>query len=102
MTINSNDDYIDLNIDRFLEFYSCLNYQNMYLQSEAQCNYVKTAPYLANNLVVGGGLGSGGGNNPVYNERAAEKQYGLGSGGNNKNNKSKNNNFLDNAKKKGD
>ena len=92
MTINSNDDYIDLNIDRFLEFYSC----------EAQCNYVKTAPYLANNLVVGGGLGTGGGNNPVYNERAAEKQYGLGSGGNNKNNKSKNNNFLDNAKKKGD
>jgi hypothetical protein len=102
MTINSNDDFIDLNIDKFLEFYTCLNYQNMYIQSEAQCNYVKTAPYLANNIIIGGGLGSGGGNNHVYNERSAENQYGLGSG-NNRNDKSKygnKNNFLDNAKKK--
>ena len=102
MTINSNDDFIDLSIDKFLEFYSYLNYQNMYLQSEAQCNYVKTAPYLENNLVIGGGLGSGGGGNPAYSENVAEKQYGLGSGGKSKPKRGDKNNFLDNAKKKGD
>ena len=96
MTINSNDDFIDLNIDRFLELYGCLNYQNMYLQAEAQCNYAKTAPYLANNLVINGGLGYGGANN---GERIAENKYGLGYNDNKKSNK---NDFLDNAKKKGE
>ena len=97
MTINSNDDFIDLNIDKFLELHGCLNYQNMYLQAEAQCNYAKTAPYLANNIIVGGGLGSGGGSN---SERIAENKYGLVYNDNGKSNNR--NNFLDNAKKKGE
>lgn len=97
MTINSNDDFIDINIDKFLEFFGYLNFQNMYLQSEAQCNYVKMGPYLANNIIIGGGLGSGGGNNSNYSDRIAENKYGLV---NNNRDKSKKNNFLDNANKK--
>ena len=90
MYICSNEDYVDMNIDKFLEFYSYLNYQNMYLQSEAQCNYVKMGPYTENNIIVSGGLGSGGGNNEIL----AENKY------NSKNDKSKTNHFLNNIKKK--
>ena len=71
----------------------------MYLQSEAQCNYIKTAPYLANNIIVSGGLGSGGGYNSNYNERVAENKYGYEN--NTDKQKSVKNNFLENAKKKG-
>ena len=96
MTINSNDDFVDINIDKLLEFFGYLNYQNMYLQAEAQCNYIKTSPYTANNLILNGGLGSGGGS---YNsENIAENKYGMVQQQND--NKRKGNNFLNNAKKK--
>jgi len=100
MTININEDFVDMNIDKFLEFFGYLNYQNMYLQSEAQCNYAKISPYTANNIVVSGGLGSGGG---TYNgERIAENKYGINQQSDNKETKNKkSNDFLNNAKKKG-
>lgn len=97
MFICSNDDFVDMSIDKFLEFFSYLNYDNMYLQSEAQCNYIKTAPYLANNIVMGGGLGSGGG---INSERMAENKYGLGAP--TQKQQKVTNSFLDNAKKKND
>lgn len=96
MTICTNDDYVDISIDKFLEFYGHLNYQNMYLQSEAQCNYAKMSPHGLNLLNISGGLGSGGFNG---SERIAENRYGYEP---NNNDKPKlKNNFLDNAKKKG-
>ena len=55
--------------------------------------------YLANNIIVSGGLGSGGGYNSNYNERAAENKYGYEN--NTDKQKSVKNNFLENAKKKG-
>lgn len=90
--VSYEDEYFDLTIDRLLEFYGYMNYQNMYLQAEAQCNYAKMAPYLENNIVISGGLGSGNG------ERAAENLY-----NNNiqqQTNYNRKNNFLENAKKK--
>lgn len=101
MTINTNDDFIDINIDKFLEFYSYLNYQTMYLQSQAQCNYAKIGPHGLNMLTIGGGLGSGGG---YGSERIAEQKYGYEPINNGKRksglgNKGTNN-FLNNAKAK--
>jgi len=95
MTINTNEDFVDMNIDKFLEFFSYLNHQNMYLQAEAQCNYTKMNPHGINTFSVGGGLGSGG---PDGNERLAESKYGY-EPTNNKEKKTKNS-FLENAKKK--
>lgn len=94
MTINNNEDFVDMNIDKFLEFYGCLNYQNMYLQSEAQCNYAKMSPHGLNLFTMNGGLGSGGGSS-----RAVENKYDYEPNSNDK--KSSKNNFLENAKKKG-
>jgi hypothetical protein len=99
MYICSNEDYVDMNIDKFLEFFGYLNYQNMYLQAEAQCNYVKIAPYLSNNIIVSGGLGSGGMNNgealaeTKYYQQPPQKSF-------SDSKKSGTNNFLSNAKKK--
>lgn len=97
MTISSNEDFIDMNIDKFLEFYSYLNHQNMYLQSEAQCNYAKMNPYNANMLVMAGGLGSGG---YEGGEKMAENKYGYEPNNNGLKEK-KSNDFLNKAKKKG-
>lgn len=94
MFICSNEDFVDMNIDKFLEFFSYLNHNIMYLQSEAQCNYAKMGPYLANNIVLGGGLGSGGG---INSERMADNKYGLEDP--NKTQKQVNS-FLSNAKSK--
>jgi hypothetical protein len=98
MTITTNDDFVDLNIDKFLEFFAHLNYQNMYLQAEAQCNYAKMSPHGLNTYNMKGGLGSGGLNGA---ERMIENNYEYEPNNNDKNLKSSRNNFLDNAKKKG-
>ena len=99
MFVNDNSEFVDMNLDRFIEFTALLDHRNMYIQSMAQCNYIKIAPYTANNLVLGGGLGSGGGN-PNVSERMAENKYGLGA--DTKNNSRTTNSFLDKAKKKGE
>ena len=96
MTITTNDDFVDLNIDKFLEFFAHLNHQNMYLQAEAQCNYAKMSPHGLNTYNMKGGLGSGGLNGA---ERMIENNYEYEPNNNDK--KSSRNNFLDNAKKKG-
>lgn len=98
MYICSNEDYVDMNIDKFLEFFGYLNYQNMYLQAEAQCNYVKISPYLSNNIIISGGLGSGGGDN---GESLAETKYYQQPPQKSSTNKNPGiNNFLNNVKKK--
>jgi len=94
MTICTNDDYVDMNIDKFLEFFAILNYQTMYLQSEAQCNYAKMNPHGLNIFTTSGGLGSGG----LGGERIVEQKYGYEPTNNKE--KSIKNSFLENAKKK--
>ena len=96
MTINSNDDFVDMNIDKFLEFFAILNYQTMYIQAQAQCNYAKMNPHGINTFVAGGGLGSGGG---IGSERIIEQNYGYEPAAEKS---KKGNSFLNNAKKKGE
>lgn len=98
MTVNSNDDFVDMNIDKFIEFFSTLNYQTMYLQAQAQCNYAKMNPHGLNMFIMGGGLGSGGING---SERIAEQKYGYEPNNKETKGNKKSNGFLDNAKKKG-
>lgn len=99
--VNSDNDFMDLSLDKFIEFVCYMDPKMMYTQSMAQCNYVKIAPYDSNMISVGGGLGSGGINN---GDRLADNIYNnsppkpVNSSDNIKNNKR--NNFLDNAKKK--
>jgi hypothetical protein len=97
MTISSNYDFIDLNIDKFLELFSVLNYQTMYLQSQAQCNYAKMNPHGLNKLTIGGGLGSGGASG---GELLAEQKYGYEPTNNKEKSKKSTNDFLNNAKSK--
>jgi hypothetical protein len=96
MTISSNDDFIDMNIDKFLELFSLLNYQTMYLQAQAQCNYAKMDPHGLNKLIIGGGLGSGGNGG----EFIAEQKYGYEPTNNREKARKSTNDFLNNAKSK--
>jgi hypothetical protein len=79
--INSPSEYVELSIDRFIYFYSLLNPDTMYLQACCLVNYMKMEPYDQNLFAANVGLGA----NPNQN---------------NFDNYSKNNNFLNNAKKK--
>lgn len=97
MVINSNDDFVDMNIDKFLEFFATLNYQTMYLQAQAQCNYAKMNPHGLNTFSMSGGLGSGG---IGGSEKAIEQKYGYDI--TIKEKVKKENSFLNNAKKKGE
>lgn len=98
MTINTNEDFVDMNIDKFLEFFGYMNPDTMYLQAQAQCNYAKMSPHGLNLLTVGGGLGSGGFNN---SDRLADQKYGYEPNNNDKKEKYQGtNSFLANAKKK--
>ena len=45
---NSNDNYIDINIDKFLEFYYFIQYTDIYNAAISLMNYIKTQPYGEN------------------------------------------------------
>lgn len=84
--LNSDAEFIDLSLDKFMQFYYILKNTDMYGTASSMASYVKTPPYGKNNW----------------------QQAGLGSGANmndelpfmNNSNKSQNSNFLDNANKK--
>lgn len=53
MTMNSKDSYVDMDINKFMEFYYYICNTDMYSAAVALLNYVKQSPYGMNTLMYG-------------------------------------------------
>lgn len=88
MYVNSENDWVDMDIDKFMGFYYVLKNTDMYSVASSMVNYVKTPPYGVN-IFRQAGLGSG---------RVPQDNWNNNEPANDKANKTKHNSFLDNAR----
>ena len=89
LTVNSNTEYADIDIDKFLGFYHLIKNTDMYGVACSMLTYVKTPPYGVNTYTASVGLG--GGRIPDTNWESGEEV---------KENRRKSNGFLDRIDKK--
>lgn len=90
LTVNSEHEYADLDIDKFFGLYYLLKNTDMYSAACALTNYVKQPPY-GTNIYAQRGLGGG--------AQIPEEDWNSDIQ-NNQTNKGQNNSFLDNVKRK--
>jgi hypothetical protein len=91
MFLSSPDLSVDLTLDDLLGLFHLLKTTDMYNLASSMMNYAKTLPYDINKSRIQG-LGSGGDSDDSYLGLYSNRNY----------NTEKTNNFLDNAKKKGE
>ena len=58
MTLNSEAEFVDMTIDKFMDFYSILKITDMYSAACNIINYIKLPPYDCNTWERGSGLGA--------------------------------------------
>lgn len=92
--LNNQSEFADMDIDKFLGFYFLLLNTDMYSVACSMVNYVKMAPY-GHNIYSMTGLGGG------YVQDNWNESEEIGTGNNTKSTMKRDNNFLNNAKKKG-
>lgn len=58
LVINKEDNFVDIDLNKFLAFYQIISKTDMYSVASNMVNYVKTMPYNVNSIILHNGSGN--------------------------------------------